>query len=63
MKEVRTMTDEEKARIILKQLDHYVQVNWNWERAYLKGIKEGLKKIKEKESNAATSDSDEKHPN
>lgn len=54
------MTDEEKARIILKQLDHYVQVNWNWENSYLKGIKKGLKEIHKKESNAATSDSEQK---
>lgn len=43
------MTDEEKANLILKKLDRYIQVNWNWERSYLKGIKEGLKEIKSHE--------------
>lgn len=44
------MNEEERARIILKQLDRYIQVNWNWEKTYLKGIKEGLHEIDRKEA-------------
>lgn len=51
------MTDEEKAKIILEGLETYLQIDYAFEEWYLKGIKIGLKKIKEKESNAATSDS------
>lgn len=53
------MTDEEKAKIILEALDEYTQVNWNFEKYYIKGIKNGLKKIKEKEG----SNTDEKVQN
>ena len=43
------MTYEEKAKIILEALDEYMQVNWNFEKYYVKGIKNGLKKIERRE--------------
>lgn len=43
------MTEEEKAKIILEHLGEYLQVNWAFEKYYLKGIKKGLREIKEKE--------------
>lgn len=43
------MTVEEKAKIILESLDEFLQVNWNFEEYYIKGIKNGLKKIEERE--------------
>lgn len=45
------MTDEEKAKIILEALDEYMQVNWNFEKYYLKGIKNGLREIERREQN------------
>jgi len=45
------MTDEEKAKIILEALDEYMQVNWNFEKYYLKAIKNGLKEIERREQN------------
>lgn len=54
------MTDDEKALMILEGLDEYIQVNWNNPEWHLKGIKIGLKNIKEKESNAATLDPQKK---
>ncbi|WP_161877889.1 hypothetical protein [Alkalibacterium sp. MB6] len=43
------MTEEEKAKIILEHLDEYLQVNWAFEKYYIKAIKNGLREIKEKE--------------
>ena len=43
------MTDEEKAKIILEALDEYMQVNWNFEKYYMKAIKNGLREIKRRE--------------
>ena len=45
------MTNEEKAKIILEALDEYMQVNWNFEKYYVKGIKNGLKEIERREQN------------
>jgi len=45
------MTDEEKAKIILEALDEYIQVDWNFEKYYLKAIKNGLKEIERREQN------------
>lgn len=45
------MTDDEKAKIILEGLETYLQVNWAFEKFYIKGIKIGLKKIERKEAN------------
>lgn len=39
-------TDKEKARIILEELDKIIQVNWNFEKFYLKAIEKGLEKIR-----------------
>lgn len=48
------MTEEEKARIILNNLEKYLQVNWAFEKYYIKGIKNGLREIKEKEEKIET---------
>lgn len=45
------MTDEEKAEIMLEALDEYMQVNWNFEKYYVKGIKNGLREIERREQN------------
>ena len=45
------MTDEQKAQIILEALDEYMQVDWNFEKYYVKGIKNGLKEIERREQN------------
>lgn len=46
------MTYEEKAKIILEKMDHFIQVDWNFEKYYLQGIVDGLKEIdlREKEN-------------
>lgn len=43
------MTDEQKAKIILEALDEYMQVDWNFEKYYVKGIENGLKEIERRE--------------
>lgn len=43
------MTEEEKAKMILEGLEWYLQIDHNFEKNYLEGIKKGLRKIKEKE--------------
>lgn len=43
------MDNQQKAKIILDQLDKYIQVNWNMEEFYLKAIMNGLKEIEKKE--------------
>ena len=45
------MIDEEKAKIILEALEEYMQVNWNFEKYYVKGIKNGLREIERREQN------------
>lgn len=45
----KALSQEEKAEIILKTLDKYISVDWNFKEVYLKAIKEGLEKIKTKE--------------
>jgi len=46
---ITAMTDEEKAKIILEALDEYMQVDWNFEKYYMRGIKNGLKEIERRE--------------
>ncbi|WP_434565136.1 hypothetical protein PQ689_03155 [Thermoanaerobacterium thermosaccharolyticum] len=46
----RGLSNDEKAEIILKALDEYIAVDWNFKEVYLKAIKEGLKKIEMEES-------------
>lgn len=41
------MNKKEQAKIILEQLDDYINVNWSMEEFYLKGILQGLNKIEE----------------
>lgn len=43
------LTNEEKAKIILEGLDHYLQINHSLEEFYVKGIINGLKEIDRKE--------------
>lgn len=43
------MTDEEKAKLILEGLEEYLQIDWNFEKYYMLGIKKGLKKIDQQE--------------
>ena len=43
------MNQKDKAKIILNELEEYISIDWNFEEFYLKGIENGLKKIKEKE--------------
>ena len=50
------MTDEQKAKIILESLDEYMQVNWNFEKYYVKGIKNGLKEIERREKHEKAQD-------
>lgn len=40
---------EEKAKIILESMDQYIQINWNLEEFYLRGIVNGIRKIEEME--------------
>lgn len=49
----KKLTEDQKAKILLKNLDEYLQVNWNFEEYYLKALKSGLKEIEEKESKKA----------
>lgn len=39
------MSYEEKAKVILEELDEVVQINWNLREVYEKAIVKGLKKI------------------
>jgi hypothetical protein len=42
------MNKKEQAKIILDNLDKYLQIDYNFEEFYLKGIMNGLKEIEEK---------------
>lgn len=43
------MTNKEKAIIILVGLDNFINVNWNMEEYYLKGIIKGLEEVEKME--------------
>jgi len=43
------VTDQEKAKIILKSLDKKMVINWNMEEHYLSAIIEGLREISKQE--------------
>lgn len=43
------MNDVKKARLILKALDKYIQINWNAEEYFLAGVMKGLEEIKKQE--------------
>ena len=43
------MTDKEKAKIILKGLDKYLQVDFNLQEYYLAGIMIGLEEVRKQE--------------
>lgn len=41
------MTDNEKAEIILENLDKHIQVDWNIKKYYIRAIVEGIKEVRE----------------
>lgn len=43
------MTQEEKAKMILKELEEYIQVDFSFEEIYLKAISKGLDNIAREE--------------
>ena len=43
------MTDEEKAEIMLEEMDTVMQIDWNLKEFYIKAIKKGLKEIERRE--------------
>jgi hypothetical protein len=43
------MNKQEKAKIILEALDQYLQIDWNFEEYYIKGIMKGLTEIEKAE--------------
>lgn len=46
------MNNQEKAKIILEALEEYINVDFNFEEFYLKGILKGLKEIEKHEKEA-----------
>ncbi|WKV08166.1 hypothetical protein Q2T46_11575 [Thermoanaerobacterium sp. CMT5567-10] len=47
--EAKKLTKREKAEIILKNLEEYIQVDWNFKEFYLKAIEKGLTRIEMEE--------------
>lgn len=43
------MTEEEKAEIMLEEMDTVMQIDWNLKEFYIKAIKKGLKEIEKQE--------------
>lgn len=41
------MTDNEKAEIILENLDKVIQVDWNMKKHYVRAIIDGIKEVRE----------------
>lgn len=52
------MTEDEKAKLILENIEEYLQINWALERFYIKGIKNGFKAIREEEQKRGTTRED-----
>lgn len=53
---VTTMTNEEKAKIILEAMDsNGIQINWNMEKYYIAGIVKGLEAIELEQKSDSTS--------
>lgn len=50
MKGCDTMTNIEKAKIILNELDEVISIDWNFEETYLKPIVNALIKIQKAEN-------------
>jgi len=46
---IKAMTDEEKAEIMLEEMDTVMQIDWNLKEFYIKAIKKGLKEIERRE--------------
>lgn len=52
---VTTMTNEEKAKIILESMDNNgIQINWNMEKYYIVGIVKGLEAIELEQKSDST---------
>lgn len=47
-----TLTNDQKAQIILECLEEYVQIDWNFRGIYVKAIDKALIKIAKKEKAA-----------
>lgn len=43
------LTRKEKAKIILENMEKFLQIDWSFEKYYLEGIENGLKEIEKKE--------------
>jgi hypothetical protein len=44
------MNKQEKAKIILEAMEEYLQIDWNFEKYYIRGIVEGLIEIEKREA-------------
>ncbi|MGO1356296.1 hypothetical protein [Alkalibacterium gilvum] len=44
------MKNDEKAKIILDHMEKYLQVDWAFDKFYIKGIMNGLREIDKKEA-------------
>lgn len=45
------MNKQEQAKIILEALDEYIQIDWNFEEFYIKGIVKGLNDLERCDNN------------
>lgn len=43
------MTYEEQAIIILEKMEKYIQIDWSFEKYYVKGVVDGLKEVAKRE--------------
>lgn len=43
------MKNDEKAMIILEHMEKYLQIDWSFEKFYIKGIMNGLREIDKKD--------------
>lgn len=50
------MTDNEKAKIILKGLDKFIQVNWNNSEYWIAGVMKGLEEVRNQEKRKGRKD-------
>lgn len=52
------MTEDEKAMIVLESLEEYIQIDWAFEKFYIKAIKKGFETIREEEQKRGTTRED-----
>lgn len=52
------MTEDEKAMIVLESLEEYIQIDWAFEKFYIKAIKKGFEVIREEEQKRGTTRED-----